>query len=278
MTALLRIEKIDTRLKYFTLYSLAAFTLLVTSQGFCQQAFTLTEQQKLLIGNKIWHNEGLGQKHYLSVWNEGEDFPSFGIGHFIWYPPNARHTFIEQFPQFLAFANEAGMSPPSWLTSPYKNPWHGREQFYDEFNDEKMRSLRDWLASTVMLQAEFILLRMEAALPKMLRALSSNEQQMIKERFYKVAQQPSGAYALIDYVNFKGEGTSVKERYQGQGWGLLQVLENLDPLNPNIMHAFAKSADEVLTRRVSNAPRDESRWLKGWRKRIQTYTQPIAAD
>ena len=30
----------------------------------------------------------------------------------------------------------------------------------------------------------------------------------------------------MDYVNFKGEGVSSSERYRGQGWGLLQVLES----------------------------------------------------
>ena len=78
-------------------------------------------------------------------------------------------------------------------------------------------------------------------------------------------------YALIDYVNFKGEGISEKERYKNQGWGLLQVLEHMNPENQNIMQEFARSADYVLTRRVENAPRDETHWLTGWRKRINTY-------
>ncbi len=42
-----------------------------------------------------------------------------------------------------------------------------------------------------------------------------------------MAASPNGVYALVDYVNFKGEGTLATERYQDHGWGLLQVLEGM---------------------------------------------------
>lgn len=38
------------------------------------------------IGSRIYQNEALGKAEYLTHWNEGEDFPSLGIGHFIWFP------------------------------------------------------------------------------------------------------------------------------------------------------------------------------------------------
>ena len=38
------------------------------------------------IGSRIYKNEALGKPEYLTHWNEGEDFPSLGIGHFIWRP------------------------------------------------------------------------------------------------------------------------------------------------------------------------------------------------
>ncbi|OQW90787.1 MAG: hypothetical protein BWK78_06195, partial [Thiotrichaceae bacterium IS1] len=96
----------------------------------------------------------------------------------------------------------------------------------------------------------------------------------IWRNFYAVAQTPGGAYPLVDYINFKGEGTSEKERYNGQGWGLLQVLTEMDPqLNPRT--AFAKAAESVLERRVRNAPagKNEGRWLTGWKNRLTTYFQ-----
>jgi hypothetical protein len=76
-------------------------------------------------------------------------------------------------------------------------------------------------------------------------------------------------------VNFKGEGVLHTERYQGQGWGLLQVLEamhgNSEASAPD---EFARAAKAVLTRRVHNAPpeRHESQWLTGWLRRVNSYS------
>ena len=52
---------------------------------------------------------------------------------------------------------------------------------------------------------------------------------------------------MIDYVNFKGEGTNPKERYHGEGWGVLQVLDGMERDGAN---AFGESAARVLARRV----------------------------
>jgi len=75
-------------------------------------------------------------------------------------------------------------------------------------------------------------------------------------------------------VNFKGEGVSPAERYNGQGWGLLQVLETM-PTSGKALPEFSKAADIVLTRRVKNSPpaRNEAKWLPGWRNRLSTYTR-----
>jgi hypothetical protein len=78
-------------------------------------------------------------------------------------------------------------------------------------------------------------------------------------------------------VNFKGEGVLATERYAGQGWGLLQVLEGMsqESSGPEAVKNFAESAKKVLTTRVRNSPpaRNESRWLPGWLNRINTYVQ-----
>ena len=90
---------------------------------------------------------------------------------------------------------------------------------------------------------------------------------------------PQAVYALVDYVNFKGEGTLPAERYQGQGWGLLQVLEAMADRPGADRAAFADAAAAVLTRRVALAPseRQEARWLDGWLKRVATYAgQPLS--
>ena len=78
-----------------------------------------------------------------------------------------------------------------------------------------------------------------------------------------------------DYVNFKGEGIKETERYQGKGWGLLQVLEEMEgyPEDRVATAEFSRAAATVLTRRVANSPssRGEKRWLAGWLNRCKTY-------
>jgi hypothetical protein len=91
----------------------------------------------------------------------------------------------------------------------------------------------------------------------------------VKQNFYRVAA--ASVYPLVDYVNFKGEGTSPTERYRGQGWGLLQILETMN--EGPALEEFRVAAAQVLTRRVHNAPpeRHEERWLAGWLSRVRTY-------
>ncbi len=127
------------------------------------------------------------------------------------------------------------------------------------------------MAHTVAEQARFSANRLDAALPKMLAGLPGAQRDAVRRQFYRVANSPGGIYALIDYVNFKGEGTLETERYHGRGWGLLQVLEGMT--DGPATQAFAASADRVLTERVANSPpeRRESRWLPGWKSRVATY-------
>ena len=97
----------------------------------------------------------------------------------------------------------------------------------------------------------------------------------VQQQFERLTKTPQGCYALIDYVNFKGEGVLHTERYQGQGWGLLQVLEAMhDNSDSGAPDEFARAAKVVLTRRVQNSPPDrhESRWLTGWLRRVNSYS------
>ena len=224
------------------------------------------------IGKKIWRNECAGTKDGLTSWNKGEDFPSLGIGHFIWYPAGQRGPFKESFPGLVEFLQSQGVRLPEWLVTAKACPWPDRASFMADFNGAKLSGLRDLLASTVGQQARYAALRLEAALPKMLAAAPASEREEIRRNFYRVANSPGGLYALMDYVNFKGEGTSPTERYQGEGWGLLQVLAGMsDSGSPTA--SFSKSADRVLTRRVELSPpaRGEKKWLPGWRNRLATY-------
>ena len=74
-------------------------------------------------------------------------------------------------------------------------------------------------------------------------------------------------------MNFKGEGTKSTERYRGEGWGLLQVLEGMHGEGAGAAREFGDSAAAVLSRRVNNSPpeRHEAQWLPGWKNRVRAY-------
>jgi hypothetical protein len=237
----------------------------------------LSHAEALRIGKKIWQNECNGTVAGLTAWNEGEDFPSLGIGHFIWYPKGKRGPFEESFPKLVSFMSSRGAKLPKLLMGAGgpSCPWNSRAEFLQARQTAEMKQLRQFLADTVDLQAEFMVNRLEAALPKMLDAAAVVDRENVRRQFERVASTPQGGYALVDYVNFKGEGVLHTERYRGQGWGLLQVLEGMTQSDRGAVEEFSRSARAVLTRRVQNAPaeRNESRWLSGWIHRVNSYTR-----
>ena len=232
----------------------------------------LSKPEAERIGNKIWKNECGGTLEGLTSWNEGEYFASLGIGHFIWYSRVRQGPFEESFPKLIQYITSKGIKVPE-IARKSDCPWNSRTEFIRSKNSSQMNELRQFLHRTIPLQTSFILTRLEQALPKMLTQVPINQQKKIKGNFYTLLESPQGKYALMDYVNFKGEGTNKKERYNGKGWGMLQVLEKMKPGLPTNQAAlgFAKAADYVLTQRVNNAPKDETKWLKGWRNRLKTY-------
>ena len=159
------------------------------------------------------------------------------------------------------------------------SPWRSRAEFQKAFNGPQLVSLRKWLAENVELQTDFIIARSRGALPKMLAAAPASERSRIEANYHKVASTPHGTYALIDYVNFKGEGIAPGERYQGRGWGLLQVLGEMKevPAGAAAATEFSASAKRVLSRRIANSPpeRGEKRWEPGWHNRCNTYARPL---
>lgn len=234
-------------------------------------AVRITAAQAEHVGRRIWRNEGAGKVENLTVWNTGEAFPSFGIGHFIWFPPNVDAPFVESFPALIRYLTRT-VTVPDWLRTTGDAPWPNREAFYADVNSRRMTELRAFLQSTVAEQTQFIIARLEAALPRLLEAtVSQSQRDHIRRQFYRVANTENGVYALIDYVNFKGEGLAAQERYKGQGWGLFQVLQEMSADAKDPIAEFIRAADFVLTRRVANADRDETQWLAGWRRRLETY-------
>ena len=232
----------------------------------------LSDSQALEIGRRIWKNECAGTVSGLTSWNKGEEFPSLGIAHFIWYPTGRTGPFEESWPGLARFLKTQGVPVDDWMLGAC--PWKNRDAFMADLDGPRLTTLRALLSKTVAAQARYAAMRMEAALPKMLAATTPAQRAKIETNFRRVAAEPLGFYALMDYVNFKGEGVNPAERYNGQGWGLLQVLETM-PATGKALPEFARAADAVLTRRVQNAPpaRNEAKWLPGWRNRLQTYLQ-----
>jgi hypothetical protein len=241
-------------------------------------AVELSRAETRRIGKKIWQNECNGTVAGLTSWNSGENFASLGIGHFIWYPEGVRGPFDESFPKLVAFVSSRGAKLPEFLLGGHARscPWKTRSEFMAAQQTPQMKQLRTFLADTVDLQADFLVQRLQQSLPKM-AAEAGGDRGKIQRQFDRVASTSQGCYALVDYVNFKGEGVLATERYKGQGWGLLQVLARMNgETGGNVaVEEFAASARATLQQRVRNAPAEhhEERWLPGWLNRIATYTQ-----
>jgi len=254
--------------------ALAAIALFV-SCSLATAAISLSPADTRRIGKRIWQNECNGTIEGLTSWNAGENFASLGIGHFIWYPKDVRGPFEESFPKFVDFAAGRGAKLPEVLLAKDGCPWNSRAEFNQASQTPRMKELRHFLSNTVNLQAEFLVQRLQQALPKMLAESGAANGPQIQQRFDRVAGSAMGCYALVDYVNFKGEGVLATERYAGQGWGLLQALQGMtqETSGREAVKSFADSAKTVLKNRVRNSPpeRHEARWLPGWLKRIDTY-------
>ncbi len=243
-------------------------------------ALNISASDKQKIGKKIWKNESGGSVAGLTQWNDGEEFPSIGIGHFIWYPKNYNGPYEESFPLFIKYALQHGSQGlPSWVTATPDAPWSSKAVFQREFNNPQVVALRSYLANNLTLQTDFIVARSRAALAKILAAAPAAQRSRIQSNYHKVSTTGHGTYALIDYVNFKGDGTSHKERYQGQGWGLMWVLMEMRdvPSGQAAASEFAAAAKRSLDRRIKNAPssRGEARWRAGWHNRCDTYATPL---
>ena len=239
----------------------------------------LSQDEISWIGGRIFANECSSNNNLLVQWNEGEDFLSLGIGHFIWYPEDRKGPFEEGFPEFLEHAKASGAAIPAWLEQDISQPcpWPAKEYFLKKSERAKIEGLRNFLESTKPLQAEFIIKRFNNNLPLLIESISDKSQKgRIIRHIERLRSTAQGTYALIDYSNFKGMGVLPAERYNGKGWGLLQVLSGMkdEDIAPDAAREFSDSADRILTDRVENSPasRNEQRWLPGWRNRVRTYT------
>ncbi|MGL4403834.1 MAG: hypothetical protein ACRCTS_08995 [Fusobacteriaceae bacterium] len=227
------------------------------------------------VGRLIYKNETGEKREFLVHWNKGEEFPSLGIGHFIWYPENFKEgRFDESFPGLVKFYKEKGVTVPKIMENNRYSPWTNIDEFMGAKKRGEMEELTAFLEGTKDIQIEYIFLRLQSALEKMMKA--SDKPEHVKEQFYRVANSKNGLYPLIDYVNFKGEGIKESERYGGEGWGLLQILELMEgkEVGKSALKEFSEKAVFVLDRRIDNSPeeRGEKRWRENWRNRSRSYS------
>ena len=236
------------------------------------------------IGSRIYQNEAMGKAEYLTHWNEGEDFPSLGIGHFIWFPKGVDAPFDEQFPAMVSFLREQSpdiLGEPTWLQNldPLVAPWDSKAQFDEAWSSDEMAELRIWLEESRQYQARFIVSTFEKRWQNL--DIPVEQKQAFSRLLQQLTETPEGLFAVIDYYNFKGLGNNPRERYQGEGWGLVQVLTALNVLRADaerdvcadIVEQFRDAAASRLSLRVELSPpeRNESRWLPAWLKRLHGY-------
>lgn len=268
---------LDLRPKSLGKYVLLLFLFICFPLLALAQNISLSQKEVSRIAERVFANECSSQAECLIEWNEGEDFLSLGIGHFIWYPEGQKGPFEESFLNYLSFCRAAGEKIPPWLDkTPFPAcPWGSRENFLNQQKDPRLRELKEFLLNTKPRQVAFLIQRLKDALPLMLRRVRPINARTITRKFFLMASSPSGIYALVDYINFKGLGVWERERYQGQGWGLLQVLSRMnEPVSPSAaQEEFVRAAKIVLSQRVANSPpeRNEQKWLAGWLRRAESY-------
>ncbi|MCF6345455.1 MAG: hypothetical protein L3J00_03175 [Thiomicrorhabdus sp.] len=250
----------------------------------------LTEEDYAWIGAKIYQNEAASSPKYLTHWGKGENFPSFGIAHFIWFPNIPPPPYQETFPAMFEFVSKK-IPPPLWLQRLWKEsigspnqafnaPWHTKAQFDAAQTSRNMQALRQWLLDTQAHQAHFIVKGFQQRWGEETASLSVERLKRLNQRLNKMAAFKQGLFSIVDYFNFKGLGNNSKEKYQGRSWGLISVLEGMPQVafegdDRQILKAFIASAKRSLQQRTELAPkaRNESRWLKGWFKRLDGYAE-----
>lgn len=234
----------------------------------------LTEAALTAIGRRVFDNECGGQRERLLDWNPGEDFLSLGIGHFIWYPFPAG-PYQESFPDLLADLRHHGVPLPVELAraGPGDCPWPNRTSFLAARHTPRAERLRRFLADTVGDQTRYLVARLRRARPRILAAVAPPLRPVLARRFDSLAATAPGLFAMVDYVNFKGEGLAAGERVGAQGWGLLQVLTAMTDGDADPVAAFSRAAEQVLRRRAA-ASVEARRWLPGWLARVRRYGLP----
>jgi hypothetical protein len=241
----------------------------------------LSAYELRVISDKIYLNEASSNSDKLMIWAKGENFASVGIGHFIWYPAGEPKRFDETFPAMIDYFIKNNIAIPPWLAAARHTgaPWKNKATFEHAKNDKEFRQLKMLLLNTKELQTQFFFDRIHESIPQIVKLAPPQDRKRIIANYNALAHTKGGWYPLIDYINFKGKGTKASERYNNQGWGLLQALQEMQPVEAGAqaLDEFSRATQAVLERRVRNSPvaNNEKRWLSGWINRTSTYRRSL---
>ena len=115
------------------------------------------------VAELIFNNEASGKKEGLIVWNNGEEFISLGIGHFIWYPKDYNGVFQESFPDLQEHLVKRGYVLPKLLNF-IDAPWNNKEEYLAARSTDDYKDAIEFLYNTKEVQMELIGMRAEKAL------------------------------------------------------------------------------------------------------------------
>lgn len=238
--------------------------------------FALNSEDARKIGMQIWMNEASGRKDLLVFWNQYEAFPSLGIGHCIWFPQGLNAPYTQEFPSLCSYLQKHGVALPAWLIEACRTgaPWKSREEFLQD--TQRTEELRTLLASTIELQTNFMIERLDRVFPLIVQMALPEQKEKLLYLLECMKSNLLGTYALIDYLNFKGSGLNPREVSKEHHWGLKQVLLDMphDTTPDNAVKAFTVSAAKILIILIqkSSPEYNRIRFLRGWINRILTYS------
>ncbi len=251
------------------------FILLLVNSAIYNKSYIIRQEDAKKIGELIWKNEMGRRKDELVFWSAYESFPSLGIGHQIWIHQEVDLPYTQKFPLLCDHLKKNGVKLPVWLKKTILKgaPWKTRNDFLKD--TQRINELREILSSTIELQTDFMINELDKKWPIMLKAIPQQDRAELTRRFELMRSSLLGTYALVDYLNFKGDGLNPLEEINGHRWGLLQVLLAMPSkvTEKNIQAAFSLAASKILIKLIENSAPEYKRikFLSGWIKRVSSY-------
>jgi hypothetical protein len=222
----------------------------------------------------IYMNETGGNPDALIIKNDKEAVCSLGIGHFIWYPAGVERQYKETFPGLLRKLQKTDgvfKGAPD-VVIPSTCPWSTSTDLEAAKGSEVYKRIMMGLTSPVgkRVQIEYMTERARDAI-----AETIGEDPLAKKKVLDLLATEQGTYAVIDYINFKGN-SAVVETYGDFQWGFktaIHVMSENETLKPEVR--FQIAVETLLEMRVEEAKKlgkDEASFLPGWLKRVNTYS------